>query len=183
MDGDEALLKPPGMEVLQPDDPDMPVNTHEKLGHTNSLPGSQNLSPVAEPKGVVRFQSMRVKRTNEDGATGTGNRWSFGGVAKAVGSGVSAFGSGVVLGTKAVGTGVVQGTKAVGSGVVQGTKAVGSGVVQGTKAVGTGVVEGTKVVGDTVVSGSKAVGTGVMEGTKVVTRTASNKVPIFILNI
>ena len=78
-------------------------------------------------------------------------------MAKAVGTGVTAFGSGAV-----------QGAKAVGSGVAAGTTAVASGVVEGTKAVGTGISEGTKIVGDTVVSGGKAVGSGVVQGTKAV---------------
>lgn len=149
---DQQLLKPPGLEVTEVGQP--PKVT---LSHTNSLPGSQHLSPVNEPKGVFKQQSLRIKRPTKEERPDRTSRWSFGGVAKAVGSGVTAFGSGVV-----------QGTKAVGTGVVQGTMAVGTGVVEGTKAVGSGVVEGTKVVGDTVVSGSKAVGTGVIAGTKVV---------------
>ena len=146
---DQQLLKPPGLEVGQP--PRM------ALSQSNSLPGTENLSPINEPKGVFKQQSLRIKRPPKEEKPDRTSRWSFGGVAKAVGSGVTAFGSGVV-----------QGTKAVGTGVVQGTMAVGTGVVEGTKAVGSGVVEGTKVVGDTVVSGSKAVGTGVIAGTKVV---------------
>ena len=125
-----------------------------RLGHTNSLPGSQNLSPL-DPVPPVRpkHQSFRIKRPGKDegngqagpgGPPGTqgGSRWSFGGLAKSVGCGVTAFGSGVMQGTRAVGAGVVTGTKAVGTGVVTGTKAVGTGAM----AVGTGVVEGTKVV-------------------------------------
>ena len=130
-----------------------------KLGHTNSLPGSQHLSPVepAEPPPRPKHQSFRIKRpgkeeqqanngTNAQVGPGqhppAGSRWSFGGLAKSVGCGVTAFGSGVMQGTRAVGAGVVTGTKAVGTGVVTGTKAVGTGAM----AVGTGVVEGTKVV-------------------------------------
>ena len=160
------------------------------VSHTNSLPGSQNLSPSSDKDQITakkeavfpKHQSFRIKRTKDiDGVhPGSGNsRWSFGGLAKSVGCGVTAFGSGVVQGTKAVGTGVVQGTKAVGTGVYEGTKAVGSGVVEGTKAVGTGA----KVVGTGVIEGTKAVGTGVVEGTKVVasvskdvTLAAGNKV-------
>ncbi len=176
---------PGGEHLLPPDTPGSgPYNNKTKLSHTNSLPGSQHLSPGAEPMGVFKQHSLRIKRTNDGGGGaggGAGGGWSFGGVAKgltAFGSGVvqgtRAVGSGVVQGTKAVGTGVVQSTKAVGEGVVQGTKAVGEGVVQGTKAVGTGVVEGTKVVGDTVVSGSKAVGSGVVEGTKAVAKVSTD---------
>ena len=122
--------------------------------------GSQHLSPVneQEPKpNVFKHQSFRIRRGPEATAASKSSRWSFGGMAKAVGTGVTAFGSGVV-----------QGTKAVGSGVVSGTTAVATGVVEGTKAVGTGISEGTKIVGDTVVSGGKAVGSGVVQGTKAV---------------
>ena len=164
----------------------------QSLSHTNSLPGSQNLSPnsgtdpgIARKETVFpKHQSFRIKR-NKDGEHGVGptgsSRWSFGGLAKSVGCGVTAFGSGVVQGTKAMGTGVVQGTKAVGTGVYEGTKVVGTGVVDGTKAVGTGV----KAVGSGVIEGTKAVGTGVVEGTKVVasvskdvTLAAGNKVSV-----
>ena len=145
-----------------------------------------------------KHQSFRIKRTTPKefdhgpaggaggppgGPQGAGSsRWSFGGLAKSVGCGVTAFGSGVVQGTKAVGTGVVQGTKAVGTGVYEGTKVVGTGVVEGTKAVGTGA----KAVGSGVIEGTKAVGTGVVEGTKVVasvskdvTLAAGNKVSTY----
>ena len=145
-----------------------------------------------------KHQSFRIKRTTPKefdhgpaggaggpprGPQGGGSsRWSFGGLAKSVGTGVTAFGSGVVQGTKAVGTGVVQGTKAVGTGVYEGTKVVGTGVVEGTKAVGTGA----KAVGSGVIEGTKAVGTGVVEGTKVVasvskdvTLAAGNKVSTY----
>ena len=147
MDTDEASHK---------DSEEAADNFKQALSHTNSLPGSQHISPVDPPppnsKSVFKNQSFRIKRNKEgDAGNGThatgrresaGTRWSFGGVAKAVGSGVTAFGSGVVQGTKAVGSGVVEGTKAVGSGAMM----VGTGVVEGTKAVGSGVVEGTKVV-------------------------------------
>ena len=60
------------------------------VSHTNSLPGSQNLSPssdkdqtTAKKEAVFpKHQSFRIKRTKDiDGVqTGSGNsRWSFGG--------------------------------------------------------------------------------------------------------
>ena len=190
---EESNPGPPG-----PGTEDNPLDHGEikpktSLSHTTSLPGStkslstspsqpQDITSGAPTKrDVFKHQSFRIKRGPKDAPGGSpgestppserGSRWSFGGVAKAVGSGVTAFGSGVVQGTRAVGTGVVKGTKAVGSGVVEGTKAVGSGVVEGTKAVG---------------SGAKAVGSGVVEGTKVVasvskdvTLAAGNKVSSF----
>ena len=137
-----------------------------KLGHTNSLPGSQHLSPV-EPAAPARpkHQSFRIKRPGKEegnghqaGPPGSGSRWSFGGLAKSVGCGVTAFGSGVMQGTRAVGAGVVTGTKAVGTGVVTGTKAVGTGAM----AVGTGVVEGTKVVASVSKDVTLAAGTKVI---------------------
>lgn len=213
MDTDEGLLKPPLPpppkseintqdqeetidEFYEPDNSS--TRSKQGLSHTNSFPGSQSISPTTEEnptsKNVFKHQSFRIKRNKEDMAGGppTGQRkkssssWSFGGVAKAVGSGVTAFGSGVVQGTKAVGSGVVQGTKAVGSGVVQGTKAVGTGVVEGTKAVGSGA----KVVASGVIEGTQAVGSGVVEGTKVVasvskdvTMAAGSKVSCYQLGV
>ena len=171
MDTDEASHKDSEAQTLA---------AKQTVGHTNSLPGSQHISPVDPPppntKNVFKHQSFRIKRTKEGQAPPAGEqqppcvgpRWSFGGVAKAVGTGVSAFGSGVVQGTKAVGSGVVQGTKAVGSGVVEGTKVVGSGAMM----VGTGVVEGTKAVGSGVVEGTKVVASV----SKDVTLAAGNKV-------
>ena len=100
-------------------------------------------------------------------------------MAKAVGTGVTAFGSGVVQGTKAVGSGAVNVTTSVATGVVEGTKAVGTGVVEGTKIVGETVVEGGKSVGQGVVQGTKAVGSGVVHvahTTKDVTVAAGSKV-------
>ena len=144
-----------------------------------SVLGSQHLSPVneQEPKpNVFKHQSFRIRRGPEAKKS---NRWSFGGMAKAVGTGVTAFGSGVVQGTKAVGSGAVNVTTSVASGVVEGTKAVGTGVVEGTKIVGETVVEGGKSVGQGVVQGTKAVGSGVVHvahTTKDVTVAAGSKV-------
>ena len=104
-------------------------------------------------------------------------------MAKAVGTGVTAFGSGVVQGTKAVGSGAVNVTTSVASGVVEGTKAVGTGVVEGTKIVGETVVEGGKSVGQGVVQGTKAVGSGVVHvahTTKDVTVAAGSKVRLSV---
>ena len=131
-----------------------------QVTHTNSLPHTSNLvDGVDPPKGVFKQASLRHKKRSDGGG------WSFGNMAKAVGTGVTAFGSGVVQGTKAVGTGVVQGTKVVGTGVVQGTKVVGTGVVQGSMAVGTGVVQGTKAAGRvTVAAGKGVITTGEMIG-------------------
>lgn len=141
----------------QPEEPKTSGRPKVQVSHTNSLPHNSSIEP---PKGVHKQASLRHKRQNE-GTSG----WSFGNMAKAVGTGVTAFGSGVVQSTKAVGTGVVQGTKVVGTGVVQGTKAVGTGVVQGSMAVGTGVVQGTKAAGRaTVAAGKGVVATGEMIG-------------------
>ena len=160
MEADSAALKNSDTEEAAAESDEFKELNKSKLGHTNSLPGSQHLSPVepAEPPPRPKHQSFRIKRPGKDeqqqgngnGAAGAapgqhppaGSRWSFGGLAKSVGCGVTAFGSGVMQGTRAVGAGVVTGTKAVGTGVVTGTKAVGTGAM----AVGTGVVEGTKVV-------------------------------------
>ena len=134
-------------------DPPLPERPKVQVTHTNSLP--QN-SDGEEPKGIFKQASLRHKRA---GGNETGG-WSFGNMAKAVGTGVTAFGSGVVQGTKAVGTGVVQGTKVVGTGVVQGTKVVGTGVVQGsmaagraTVAAGKGVVATGEMIGSAAASG------------------------------
>ena len=113
--------------------------------------------------------------------------WSFGNMAKAVGCGVTAFGSGVVHGSLAVaqatGSGVIHSSKAVGEGVVQGTKAVGEGVFHSTKAagratiaaselVGSGVVCGVSAIGSTTVQAGKASVTAVQDTTKwMMTRT------------
>ena len=113
--------------------------------------------------------------------------WRFGNMAKAVGCGVTAFGSGVVHGSLAVaqatGSGVIHSSKAVGEGVVQGTKAVGEGVFHSTKAagratiaaselVGTGVVCGVSAIGSTTVQAGKASVTAVQDTTKwMLTRT------------
>ena len=137
-----------------------PVKPKAQVSQTNSLPHSSPLvDGIDPPKGIFKQTSLRHKKLSEGGG------WSFGNMAKAVGTGVTAFGSGVVQGTKAVGTGVVQGTKVVGTGVVQGTKVVGTGVVQGSMAVGTGVVQGTKAAGRvTVAAGKGVITTGEMIG-------------------
>ena len=129
--------------------------TKSLASHTTSVPLLEVEPHQPSATLLSRGTSLRIRekshKTPQDDGGGNRGSWSFGSVAKVVGS---------------FGTGVVQGTKAVGSGVVQGTKAVGTGVVQGTKAVGTGVVTTTKVVGTGVVQGSIAVGTGVVEGGK-----------------
>ena len=136
------------------------------------------------------------KRTNETSSSApsklppsekSNKSWSFGNMAKAVGCGVTAFGSGVVHGSLAVaqatGSGVIHSSKAVGEGVVHGTKAVGEGVFHSTKAagratiaaselVGSGVVCGVSAIGNTTVQAGKASVTAVQDTTKwMITRT------------
>lgn len=67
-------------------------------------------------------------------------------MAKAVGCGVTAFGSGVVSGSKAVGSGVIQGSVAVGTNVVEGTKVAGRMTKDVTMAAGKGVVQAGELV-------------------------------------
>ena len=82
------------------------------LRSSNFFSGSQHLSPVNEqdpkPNVFTKHQSFRIRRGPEAHAKAS-TRWSFGGMAKAVGTGVTAFGSGVVHGTKAVGSGIASG--------------------------------------------------------------------------
>ncbi|XP_040569284.1 uncharacterized protein [Lepeophtheirus salmonis] len=133
------------------------------LSHALSLPLEET-----NERSIRKQQSLRIRPVSKPVPEESvpppikDRSWSFGNVAKAVGCGVTAFGSGVVQGTRVVGSGVVQGSKVVGSGVVQGTKAVGSGVVQGTMVVGSGVVS----VGSGVIEVGTSVGTGVVHGTK-----------------
>ena len=101
--------------------------------------------------------------------------WSFGNMAKAVGCGVTAFGSGVVHGSLAVaqatGSGVIHSSKAVSEGVVQGTKAVGEGVFHSTKAAGRATIAASELVGSGVVSGVSAIGTTTVQAGKAVQDT------------
>ena len=94
----------------------------------------------------------------------SGKCWSFGNMAKAVGCGVSAFGSGMVNGSLAV-------AQATSSGVIHSSKAVGEGVVQGTKAVGEGVFHSTKAAGRATIAASEFVGTGVVCGVSAIGNT------------
>ncbi len=87
-----------------------------------------------------RSQSMRQKNPTKV--------WSLGGMAKAVGSGVTAFGSNVVSSSKAVGSEVYHGSVAVGAGVVEGTKAAGRVTKDVTLAASKGVVHATEKVAE-----------------------------------
>ena len=93
-------------------------------------------------------------------------------MARAVGCGVTAFGTGVVHGSKAVGTGVVQGSKAVGTGVFQGTKEAG----KLTMAAGKTVCHAGEVVGNAAVSGVTVIGSSTVQAGKAVTSASVNAV-------
>ncbi len=165
------------------------VNKHPVLSHTVSLPITSS-----EHSGAAAAATSSKKRPVEAAASGTGTgtgapprspaasaaggkSWSFGNMAKAVGCGVTAFGTGVVSSSIAVaqatGSGVLTGSKAVGEGVFQGTKAAGrvtmaagKGVIQAGETVGSGVVSGVEIVGSGVVSGVSAIGTTTVQAGK-----------------
>ncbi|TRY72214.1 hypothetical protein TCAL_01081 [Tigriopus californicus] len=133
---------------------------HVNLKHTISLPASFHGEPIQrEPD-------------NEDHKEGGLDKpsWSFGNMAKAVGSGVTAVGSGFVSGSKVVTSGVFQGSKAVGSGVALGTKAAG----KVTKAAGKSVCHASELVGKTAVSGVSVIGTSTIQASRVVTSASVN---------
>ncbi|QQP37567.1 TBC/LysMassociated domain containing 2 [Caligus rogercresseyi] len=131
------------------------------LSHALSLPLEEK-----NEKAIRKQQSLRIKPVSKPVAEEStaappikDRSWSFGSVAKVVGCGVTAFGSGVVQGTKAVGSGVVQGTMVVGSGVIDGTKMAGKVTKDVTFAAGKGVFTAGEIVGSAAVSGVSAVGT------------------------
>jgi hypothetical protein len=144
------------------------------LSHTISLPVTSREHSGANKSSAVAAGSTDTVTADTSAAA---KSWSFGNMAKAVGCGMTAFGSGVVHSSIAVaqatGTGVVQGSKAVGEGVVQGTKvagrvtiAAGKGVCQAGEIVGSGVVSGVSVIGNTTVQAGKASVSAVQDTTK-----------------
>ena len=156
------------MEEEEGEDPSPLKNTKTKkqpLSQTYSLPVT-----IQEQLGVSE-RSNKPTLGSQEKQEKSPKSWSFGNMAKAVGCGVTAFGSGVVHGSLAVaqatGSGVIHSSKAVGEGVVQGTKAVGEGVIHGTKAVGEGVFISTKAAGRATI----AAGTGVVCGVSAIGST------------
>jgi len=146
-----GLIGPPGPAELQ----------KQHLSVTKSLSGCEKREPqFTSPfsRGIKFSQSMRVKRDGggpKSKADRTG--WSFGSMAKGIGTGM-------VQGTKAVGSGVYQGSYAVGNGVVQGSKVVSNGMVQGvqntlaaTKDVTLAVGKGVSAAGEASLSASRVV--------------------------
>ena len=131
----------------------LPVTTKEHYGASNR---TEEASSPAPSKQAPPEKSIKS--------------WSFGNMAKAVGCGVTAFGTGVVHGSLAVaqatGSGVIHSSKAVGEGVVQGTKAVGEGVFHSTKAAGRATVAASEIMGSGVVSGVSAIGSTTIQAGK-----------------
>lgn len=131
------------------------------LKHTISLPASFHGEPI---------QRAHNDEDHKEGGGLDKPSWSFGNMAKAVGSGVTAVGSGFVSGSKVVTSGVFQGSKAVGSGVALGTKAAG----KVTKAAGKSVCHASELVGKTAVSGVSVIGTSTIQASRVVTSASVN---------
>ncbi len=112
-------------------------------------PGPPPMVGRGAPKaGQFRSKSVRTKPTSN-------KVWSFGDMAKAVGCGVTAFGSNVASTSRAVGSGVYHGSVAVGTNVVEGTKVAGRMTKDVTMAAGKGVVHAGDVVGTAVVDTGK----------------------------
>ena len=143
------------------------------LSHTVSLPSPTSaadggiagvLGGGSAAGGTARTKAGGAQRSKSVRQAGTSSKnkvWSFGDMAKAVGCGVTAFGSNVVntgvnVGT-AVGTGVYHGTVAVGTNVVEGTKVAGRVTKDVTMAAGKGVVQAGEMVGTAAVNTGKVV--------------------------
>jgi len=133
------------------------------LSQSKSLSATENETqfPSRLSRGIKYSQSLRVKRDPGPNSKADRSGWSFGNMAKALGTGM-------VQGTRAMGSGVVQGSLVVGSGVMQGSKAVSTGMVQGTK----GVVQGTLAAGKLTKDVTLAVGKGVYHASEVVGNAA-----------